>query len=104
MSTASYVELRALGEARYIVEHKATVREACKEFGVTKSTTHRDMNIVLPRVDYALYTEVMDIFGQHIEERASRGGKAVQKKKKLDKQKQNSMYYTTWDKTEANQA
>lgn len=34
------VEERAVELAEYIVENKATVRSAAKEFGVSKSTVH----------------------------------------------------------------
>ena len=35
-----YIEERAVEIAYYIIEHKATVRQTAKEFGVSKSTTH----------------------------------------------------------------
>ena len=35
-----YIEERAVEIANYIVEHKVTVRQAAKKFGVSKSTVH----------------------------------------------------------------
>lgn len=35
-----YIEERAVEIAYYIIEHKATVRQTAKEFGVCKSTIH----------------------------------------------------------------
>lgn len=35
-----YIEERAVEIAGYIVETKATVRQAAKEFGISKSTVH----------------------------------------------------------------
>lgn len=35
-----YIEERAVEIAYYIIEHKATVRQTAKEFGVSKSTIH----------------------------------------------------------------
>ncbi|MDE6320453.1 MAG: sporulation transcriptional regulator SpoIIID [Lachnospiraceae bacterium] len=35
-----YIEERAMNIANYIIEHNATVRQAAKEFGVSKSTVH----------------------------------------------------------------
>ena len=35
-----YIEERAIEIAYYIIEHKATVRQTAKEFGVSKSTIH----------------------------------------------------------------
>ena len=36
-------EKRILRAAEYIVEHRATVRETAKRFGVSKSTIHKDV-------------------------------------------------------------
>ena len=38
-----YIEERAVEIAYYIIEHKATVRQTAKEFGVSKSTIHMDV-------------------------------------------------------------
>lgn len=35
-----YIEERAVDIAEYIIEHNATVRQAAKEFGISKSTVH----------------------------------------------------------------
>ncbi|MCH5272769.1 MAG: sporulation transcriptional regulator SpoIIID [Lachnospiraceae bacterium] len=34
------IEERAVEIAKYIVDHKATVRETAKAFGISKSTVH----------------------------------------------------------------
>ena len=38
-----YIEERAIEIANYIIEEKATVRQAAKKFGVSKSTVHIDV-------------------------------------------------------------
>ena len=38
-----YIEERAIEIAYYIIEEKATVRQAAKQFGVSKSTIHMDV-------------------------------------------------------------
>ena len=38
-----YIEERAVEIAYYIIEHKATVRQTAKKFGVSKSTIHKDV-------------------------------------------------------------
>ena len=38
-----YIEERVVNLARYIVENQATVREAAKKFGISKSTVHIDV-------------------------------------------------------------
>lgn len=35
-----YIEERAMEVACYIIEHNATVRQAAKKFGISKSTVH----------------------------------------------------------------
>jgi putative DeoR family transcriptional regulator (stage III sporulation protein D) len=40
-----YIEERAVDIAAYIIEHNATVRQAAKEFGISKSTVHKDVMI-----------------------------------------------------------
>ena len=39
----SYIETRAVEIANYIVENNATVRQAAKQFGISKSTVHKDI-------------------------------------------------------------
>lgn len=37
------IEERAVILGRYILEHKATVRAAAKQFGISKSTVHMEV-------------------------------------------------------------
>ena len=39
-----YIEDRAVEVATFIIENNATVRQAAKKFGVSKSTVHKDCN------------------------------------------------------------
>ena len=39
-----YIEERAVEIAEYIIENNATVRQAAKQFGVSKSTVHTDVH------------------------------------------------------------
>ena len=55
------VEDRAAMLGEYIVENKATVRRAAKQFGVSKSTVHKDVAERLRSVDMGLYKEVSGI-------------------------------------------
>ena len=43
----NYIEERAVETARYIVEAKATVRQAAKKFGISKSTVHKDAGAII---------------------------------------------------------
>lgn len=38
-----YIEERAVEIANYIIENKATVRQAARRFGISKSTVHTDV-------------------------------------------------------------
>ena len=80
-----YNRSRALG--LYVVENKATVREASKVFGVSKSTVHKDITERLDKKS-SLYKEVREVLDLNKEQRAIRGGEAT-KKKYLTKKKVN---------------
>lgn len=45
-----YIEERAIDVGTYIVEHKATVRQTAREFGVSKSTVHKDDGVIIRTV------------------------------------------------------
>ena len=38
-----YIEERAIDIANYIIDYNATVRQTAKEFGISKSTVHKDV-------------------------------------------------------------
>ena len=71
---------RACDLAAYIIEHKTTVRAAAKEFGVSKSTVHKDLTERLPRVNAALYRQVRILLDINKAERHIRGGLATRRK------------------------
>ena len=43
-------EERAITLGNYIIEHDATVRQAAKEFNISKSTVHKDLTERLKKV------------------------------------------------------
>ena len=65
---------------RYLVEKGMTVRGVAKEFGVSKSTVHKDVTVILKKVDKALYAEVKGVLEKNKQERHLRGGEATKKK------------------------
>ena len=71
------IELRAINLARYIIDKKATVRSAAKEFGISKSTVHKDVTQILKNVDVELYYQVKEILEINKKERHIRGGEAT---------------------------
>ena len=74
--------------ALYMLEHNATVRSAARQFGVSKSTVHKDVSQRLRKVNPALYREVRQILETNKSERHIRGGLATKNKYLLKKQAQ----------------
>lgn len=75
-----YIEERVLGIAEYIIENGATVREAAKRFGVSKSTVHKDCTERIEELNSALAAEVRKVLDVNKEERHIRGGLATKDK------------------------
>ncbi|MCR5808406.1 MAG: sporulation transcriptional regulator SpoIIID [Clostridiales bacterium] len=73
----AYIESRVLDIAEYIIETGATVRAAAKEFGVSKSTVHKDMTSRLKQIDRSLAKDVAAVLETNKEERHIRGGYAT---------------------------
>ena len=42
-----YIEERAVEIANYIIENNATVRQTAKQFGISKSTVHKDDGVII---------------------------------------------------------
>ena len=55
------IEERAVAIAEYIVKNKATVRQAAGQFGVSKSTVHKDVADRLKSVNPQLHCQVRKI-------------------------------------------
>lgn len=75
-----YVNERCVKLGNYLVENKATVRQAAAEFGVSKSTVHKDVTEILKRVDIDLYLKVKQVLDLNKQERHLRGGEATRRK------------------------
>ena len=76
------IEERACDLALYIIEHQATVRSAAKQFGISKSTVHKDLSQRLPAFNRALYLQVKEVLDLDKAERHIRGGIATRRKYK----------------------
>ena len=73
-------EERTVLAAEYIIKNGATVRATAKEFGVSKSTIHKDVSERLRRLNPNLYSEVKAVLEKNKQERHIRGGKATKEK------------------------
>ena len=76
------IEKRACDVARYILENRSTVRAAAKEFGISKSTVHKDVTQRLEKVNPFLFAEVRVLLDVNKAERHIRGGLATRRKYK----------------------
>ncbi len=76
------LEKRAQELAVYIIENRTTIRDAAKQFGVSKSTVHKDLSERLERCNGPLYIQVKQILDINKAERHIRGGIATKNKYK----------------------
>ena len=75
-----YIEERAVNIACYIIEHNATVRQAAKAFGVSKSTVHKDCAERLVQINPILAAQARAVLAVNKAERHIRGGQATKEK------------------------
>ena len=74
------MEARACDLAEYLLANNATVRAAAKQFGVSKSTVHKDLTERLEKIDPAIYQQVRQLLDRNKAERHIRGGLATREK------------------------
>lgn len=82
----AYIEERVLESAKYIIDHKATVRNCAKQFGISKSTVHKDVSERLLEINPAMAGKVRDVLEKNKSERHIRGGMATREKYRKVKQ------------------
>lgn len=75
-----YIKERTLKTGQYIIDTRKTVRTIAKEFGVSKSTVHKDLTDRLPELNPTLAKEVKKILEYHKSIRHLRGGEATKRK------------------------
>jgi len=80
-----YIEERAVSIANYIIDYNATVRQTAREFGVSKSTVHKDCTERLMHINPTLAKQARKVLDVNKSERHIRGGMAT-KEKYLHKQ------------------
>ncbi|ACA60621.1 sporulation transcriptional regulator SpoIIID [Candidatus Desulforudis audaxviator] len=77
-----YIQKRVLDICAFILESKATVRQAATVFKVSKSTVHKDMTERLPSLNKKLANRVRIVLEHNKSVRHLRGGEATRKKYK----------------------
>ncbi len=73
-------EIRCIELGEYIVETKATVRQAAEVFGISKSTVHMDVTKRLSKISPTLAGEVYSVLQENKAQRHIRGGLATKEK------------------------
>lgn len=86
-----YIEERAVEIANYIIDNNATVRQTAKQFGISKSTVHKDVTERLNQINPALANAARKVLDLNKSERHIRGGLAT-KEKYLQKTKYKQVY------------
>ena len=77
-----YIKKRAIEIGKYMVEHKTTIRQTGRVFGVARMTVYHDITERLPEINKELYQEVLKVLNHHKEVRHIRGGEATKNKYK----------------------
>lgn len=76
----SYINRRVIEEASRMIETEKTIREIAKEFHVSKSTVHKDLQERLKKIDKTKYEEVDKILKFHTDIKHIRGGISTKQK------------------------
>jgi len=83
-----YISKRVIVLAEYIIENKATVRKAAKEFNISKSTVHKDLTERLTQLNSHLAKKVKKVLDENKADRHIRGGMATKHKYEIQKEGQ----------------
>lgn len=74
------IEERTCRLATYMIEKQETVRSAAKQFGISKSTVHKDITERLKKINPDLAEQARQVLDLNKSERHIRGGLATQRK------------------------
>ncbi len=75
-----YIYQRVLEISNYILDTEATVRQVARNFGVSKSTVHKDITERLPQINRHLARQIKMVLEKNKAERHLRGGEATRRK------------------------
>lgn len=71
---------RCVTVAQYMLEKRATVRQAAKQYGLSKSSVHKDMCQRLPKINAKLAHQVAALLEYNKAVRHLRGGEATKRR------------------------
>ena len=69
-----YIEERVLEVSQFIIDTGSTIRQTAKQFGVSKSTVHKDIIERLPVINPIMTEQVNNVIMLNEDERHIRGG------------------------------
>ena len=75
-----YIEERAVEVVNYIIKSNATVRQTAKQFGISKSTVHKDITDRVEHINPQLARRVRSVLEINKAQRHIRGGMATKNK------------------------
>ena len=64
----------------YIAENNATVRQTAAVYGVSKSTVHKDVTVLLKYINSHLFEKVQNVLKNNLANRHLRGGEATKQR------------------------
>lgn len=70
-------EERIIEVAKYMVEHKATLRQTAKALNISKTTVHSDVRYRIFKLDPVLAMQVKEVIEYNKSVRSIRGGAAT---------------------------
>jgi len=74
------VKKRAREVGRKFINSSSTLRETAQNFGVSKTTIAKDLNLVLPEVDQSVYIQAKKILAENKSQAHIRGGESTKKR------------------------
>ena len=74
------ISMRCVTVAQYMLEKRATIRQAAAVFALSKSSVHKDMCIRLPRINQRLADEIAELLEYNKAVRHLRGGEATRRR------------------------
>ena len=75
-----YIEKRVYEICEYIINTGATVREAAKEYNISKSSVHKDATERISELNPIISKKVKKVLSHNLSERHIRGGEATKQK------------------------
>lgn len=74
------ISKRVYQEALYLVKNNKTIRDTARQFNVSKSTVHKDIQQKLSSIDKNLYIRAQEVLDYNAKVKHIRGGESTKQK------------------------